>query len=63
MDNRSVVLLCTADSRTLSLLMLEWAMGAGAIEKATVVGVIVVLIVALTSIAARMLEAKGSVKG
>jgi iron(III) transport system permease protein len=61
-DISTVVLLGTADSRTLSLLMLEWAMGTGAIEKATVIGVIVVLIVALTSIVARMLETKAAIK-
>jgi iron(III) transport system permease protein len=61
-DISTVVLLGTADSKTLSLLMLEWAMGTGAIEKATVIGVIVVLIVALTSIVARRLETKAAIK-
>jgi iron(III) transport system permease protein len=61
-DISTVVLLGTADSRTLSLLMLEWAMGTGAMEKATVVGMIVVLIVAVTSLGARALEAKATIK-
>jgi iron(III) transport system permease protein len=61
-DISTVVLLGTADSKTLSLLMLEWAMGTGAIEKATVIGVIIVLIVALTSIAARMLTTRDTIK-
>jgi iron(III) transport system permease protein len=61
-DISTVVLLGTGDSRTLSLLMLEWARGTGAIEKATVIGVIVVIIVALTSIVARRLEARATIK-
>jgi iron(III) transport system permease protein len=54
-DISTVVLLGTGDSRTLSLLMLEWAIGGGALEKATVVGAIIVVIVVITSLIARKL--------
>ena len=57
-DISTVVLLGTGKSRTLSLLMLEWAVGGGAMEKATVVGVIIVLIVAVTSGIARTIEGR-----
>ena len=57
-DISTVVLLGTGDSRTLSLLMLEWAVGGGALEKATVVGVIIVVIVVVTSLIARRLGGK-----
>jgi iron(III) transport system permease protein len=57
-DISTVVLLGTGESRTLSLLMLEWAVGAGAMEKATVVGAIIVLIVGVTSIIARTIEGR-----
>ena len=57
-DISTVVLLGTGQSRTLSLLMLEWAVGGGAMEKATVVGAIIVLIVAVTSGIARTIEGR-----
>lgn len=57
-DISTVVLLGTGDSRTLSLLMLEWAVGGGALEKATVVGAIIVVIVVVTSLIARRLGGK-----
>lgn len=61
-DISTVVLLGTGQSRTLSLLMLEWAVGGGAMEKATVVGVIIVAIVAVTSGIARVIEGKITIK-
>ena len=61
-DISTVVLLGTGKSRTLSLLMLEWAVGGGAMEKATVVGVIIVLIVAVTSGIARTIEGRITIR-
>ncbi len=61
-DISTVVLLGTGQSRTLSLLMLEWAVGGGEMEKATVVGAIIVLIVAVTSGIARTIEGKINIR-
>jgi len=61
-DISTVVLLGTGKSRTLSLLMLEWAVGGGDMEKATVVGAIIVLIVAVTSGIARAIEGRISIR-
>lgn len=61
-DISTVVLLGTGDSRTLSLLMLEWAVGGGALEKATVVGVIIVAIVVITSLIARGIGGQAGIR-
>ncbi|NIO11974.1 MAG: ABC transporter permease subunit, partial [Deltaproteobacteria bacterium] len=61
-DISTVVLLGTGQSRTLSLLMLEWAVGGGEMEKATVVGAIIVLIVAVTSGIARTIEGRMNIR-
>lgn len=60
-DISTVVLLGSGDSRTLSLLMLEWAIGGGYIERATVVGVIIVILVVITAVIARAVGSKASV--
>jgi ABC-type Fe3+ transport system permease subunit len=53
----TVVLLATGKNRTLSLLMLDYTAGAE-LEKATVVGAIIVLMVLTAAIVARILGGK-----
>ena len=62
-DISTLVLLGTANTTTLSLLMLDWMIGEGSTEKAMVVGVFVVMLVGLTSILARILGGRVIVKG
>jgi len=62
-DISTLVLLGTADARTLSLLMLDWIAGEGSPEKAMAVGVVIVMMVVLVSLLARMLGGRFIVKG
>jgi iron(III) transport system permease protein len=57
----TVVLLATGKTRTLSLLMLDFSAGAE-LEKATVVGVIIVLLVVTAAIMARFLGGKFGIR-
>jgi iron(III) transport system permease protein len=57
----TVVLLATGKTRTMALLMLDYAAGAE-LEKATVVGAIIVLMVVTTAIVARILGGKFGIK-
>ncbi len=54
-DISTLVLLGTANTRTLSLLMLDWITGESSPEKAMAVGVVIVVLVVMTSLLARML--------
>jgi len=56
-----VVLLATGKNRTLSLLMLDYTAGAE-LEKATVVGAIIVLMVLTAAIVARILGGKVGIR-
>jgi iron(III) transport system permease protein len=58
----TVVLLATGQTRTLSLLMLDFTSGAE-LEKATVVAAIIVLLVVAAALVARVLGGKFSVRG
>ncbi|HEX9878693.1 MAG TPA: ABC transporter permease subunit, partial [Candidatus Binatia bacterium] len=60
-DISTVVLLATARTRTLSLLMLEFATE-GQFEKATVVGVIIVIFVVAAALIARALGGRMGVR-
>lgn len=53
-DISTLILLGSANSKTLSLLMLDWLKGSASTEKAMVVGVIIVGLVVLTAIVARI---------
>ena len=56
-DISTVVLLGSSESRTLSLLMLDFAIG-GQFESSTVIGVIIVIIIVVASLLARSLGGK-----
>jgi iron(III) transport system permease protein len=58
----TVVLLATAQTRTVSLLMLDFTAG-GELEKATVVAVIIVVIVVIAALSARALGGQISIRG
>lgn len=61
-DISTVVLLARGESRTLSLLMLDYT-AAGDFEKATVVAVIIVVLVAVSALLARAIGGQISVRG
>jgi len=61
-DISTVVLLGTGKSRTLSLMMLDFAAGAE-FEKATVVAVIIVALVVVTALIARAVGGQISIRG
>ena len=58
----SIVLLATGETRTLSLLMLDFAAG-GELERATVVAAIIVLLVVVLSVIVRFLGGQLSIRG
>jgi len=61
-DISTVVLLGTGKSRTLSLMMLDFAAGAE-FEKATVVAVMIVALVVVTALIARAVGGQISIRG
>ncbi|NIO11935.1 MAG: ABC transporter permease subunit [Deltaproteobacteria bacterium] len=61
-DISTLVLLGTADTRTLSLLMLDWITGGGSPEKAMAIGMVIVILVVFASLLARMLGGRLIVK-
>ena len=60
-DISTIVLLATAETRTLSLLMLEFATE-GQFEKATVVGAMIVVFVVIAALIARSLGGRVGVR-
>jgi len=62
-DISTLVLLGTANARTLSLLMLDWIIGENSPEKAMAVGVVIVVLVVFTSLVARALGGRWIVRG
>ncbi len=62
-DISTLVLLGSANSRTLSLLMLDWITGGSSPEKAMTVGVVIVILVVFASILARTLGGRLLIRG
>jgi iron(III) transport system permease protein len=62
-DISTLILLGSANSKTLSLLMLDWLKGSASTEKAMVVGAIIVALVVVTAIIARAVGGRLVIRG